>query len=70
MFTNIKEQSNKAGDEEFDTVQWAPGLWKKKGADKVKEHPEGKKGKLNQCLTLSNHQQPCKAPWLSRRMFC
>lgn len=30
MFTNIKEQSNKAGDEEFDTVQWAPGLWKKK----------------------------------------
>lgn len=35
---------------------------KKKAADKVKEHPEGKKGKLNQCLTLSNQQQPCKAP--------
>lgn len=25
-----------------------------KAADKVKEHPEGKKGKLNQCLTLKS----------------
>lgn len=67
MFTNIKGQSSKAGDEEFDGTRTMKK--KKKAANKVKEHPEGKKGKLNQCFTLSNHQQPHKAPWLSWRTF-
>jgi len=46
MFTNIKWQSNKAEDELFDMVHWATGLWKE-AADKVKEHPERKRGKVN-----------------------
>lgn len=39
--------------------------YEKKAADEVKEHPEGKKGKLNQCLSRPNRE----APQLSWRTF-
>lgn len=69
MFTNMKEQGNEAGDEEFDTVQWAPGLWKKKKKSswQSKRTSWGKEGEVK---SVFNPLKSAAAVQGTMRMFC